>query len=352
MPFTLKLYHCGVSGLKDRFDSRAKKHIDYQTNCAFSEWDKNRPRKISKEDATYGRPDPNSKSAARAQAAQLSIMTEIRYLCDMVHECAEWRAQDGRAAITFGKLFKIYITISDKLVGTLLRARKHGFVDFEGEMLYQRRDDSKVIELTRNINTIRARFGQRPLLTGGGEIQPWDDVGEEELEPPIPSGNYSRRNSTPGGNLQIQTTIASTPPPPPPKAAAVRPKIPKLSSRSQSLDAIGCIMFDSSATSPEDISISLESGAGSTSLENIPENVHPLNEGSLEISKFNLPMDQESAQQSHGKTATESKDKNGKGIEVGPRTLFPGGGGNKTLSLFNPMQSMETIEENSASAVD
>lgn len=31
----------------------------------------------------------------------------------------------------------MYNTISDKCVGNLLGARKHGFVTFEGEMLYQ-----------------------------------------------------------------------------------------------------------------------------------------------------------------------------------------------------------------------
>ena len=34
-----------------------------------------------------------------------------------------------------------------QVVGMLLRARKHGMVDFEGEMLYQRRDEATVITL-------------------------------------------------------------------------------------------------------------------------------------------------------------------------------------------------------------
>jgi hypothetical protein len=33
------------------------------------------------------------------------------------------------------------------VVGLLLRARKHGMVTFEGEMLYQRRDEEKIITL-------------------------------------------------------------------------------------------------------------------------------------------------------------------------------------------------------------
>ena len=41
----------------------------------------------------------------------------------------------------------MYTVISNKVVGLLLRARKHGLVDFPGEMLYQRRDDHVVIKL-------------------------------------------------------------------------------------------------------------------------------------------------------------------------------------------------------------
>ncbi|XP_018014023.1 actin-binding Rho-activating protein isoform X2 [Hyalella azteca] len=172
MPVTLRLFHDGVSSLTSKFNARVKQHADYQSNCAFSDWQgPGSTYKLTKYSENYGRPDPNSKSAARAREAQLSIMTEIRHLCYMIFECAEWKSKDGFAAITFGRLFSIYKNISDKLVGTLLRARKHGFLHFEGEMLYQRRDDHKIIELSSNINSIRARFGERPLVAGGGEVQ-------------------------------------------------------------------------------------------------------------------------------------------------------------------------------------
>jgi hypothetical protein len=49
--------------------------------------------------------------------------------------------------IDFKTLFVIYNAISNKLVGLLLRARKTGLVDFEGEMLFQGRDDHKMIKL-------------------------------------------------------------------------------------------------------------------------------------------------------------------------------------------------------------
>ena len=56
-------------------------------------------------------------------------------------------------AISFGHIFSIYVAISDKVVGLLLRARKHGLVDFEGEMLFQHRDEGVMILLRREPRT-------------------------------------------------------------------------------------------------------------------------------------------------------------------------------------------------------
>lgn len=47
--------------------------------------------------------------------------------------------------VSFADLFAAYETISDKLVGMLLRARKHGAVDFPGETLWQGQHDGVVI---------------------------------------------------------------------------------------------------------------------------------------------------------------------------------------------------------------
>uniref|UniRef100_A0A0K0D8W6 Costars domain-containing protein n=1 Tax=Angiostrongylus cantonensis TaxID=6313 RepID=A0A0K0D8W6_ANGCA len=44
------------------------------------------------------------------------------------------------------------------LVGMLIRARKYGLVDFDGEMLYQRQDDEKIIKLLMPIAEIRQRM--------------------------------------------------------------------------------------------------------------------------------------------------------------------------------------------------
>ncbi|XP_045114967.1 uncharacterized protein LOC123506745 isoform X1 [Portunus trituberculatus] len=196
MPLDVRLLHSGVGSMKDMFNKKVEEHKQAQLENPFSEWEgAGRVRRLSKEDIGYGRPAPGSKSEQRSQLAKAHVMMEMRYLCDMIWDCAEWRCPDGRAAITFGKLFKLYIAISDKVVGTLLRARKHGFVHFEGEMLYQRRDDDKVIELKRPINTIRARFGQKTRVANGGEVEPWgDDEDDDTTKNSIP-----RRNSTPGG---------------------------------------------------------------------------------------------------------------------------------------------------------
>ncbi len=43
--------------------------------------------------------------------------------------------------------FKIYTNISDKLVGILLKARKHGYLTFQGEILLQNRDENVLIRL-------------------------------------------------------------------------------------------------------------------------------------------------------------------------------------------------------------
>uniref|UniRef100_A0A2P2HWB9 Actin-binding Rho-activating protein-like n=1 Tax=Hirondellea gigas TaxID=1518452 RepID=A0A2P2HWB9_9CRUS len=254
MPVTLKLHHDGVSGMRSKFAQKVQKHADYQKNCPFSEsFDLTSSKnKISKDDPNYGRPEAGSKSEARAHAAQLNINMEMRYLCDMIYDCSDLKTPDGRAAIPFGKLFKMYIRVSDKLVGTLLRARKHGYVHFEGEMLFQGQDDRKMIVLARNINTIKARFGQKALATEGGPVEPWDK--DEEEDSGIYSGPaLSRRNSNPTGT----------------KAAYVPPKIedkfmlniPKLFTRSQSLSDLGCIMFVSENQSDASRGVTPEPGS-------------------------------------------------------------------------------------------
>jgi hypothetical protein len=45
-------------------------------------------------------------------------------------------------------------------------------LDFDGEMLYQGRDDEKWVVLAKNINTIHVYFGRDGNIPGGGEVDP------------------------------------------------------------------------------------------------------------------------------------------------------------------------------------
>lgn len=98
---------------------------------------------------SYGRPVPGSKTEARGIKAHENIEDEIRVLCQVIEEHGA-PIEKGIAEIKFGELFRLYQVISNKVVGVLIRARKHGFVEFEGEMLYQRRDDNVIIRLVKS----------------------------------------------------------------------------------------------------------------------------------------------------------------------------------------------------------
>jgi len=99
---------------------------------------------------SYGRPVEGSKTERRAsQAAQL-LFDEIKLLCDIITKHGT-KGEDDKHFMKFKELFELYKVISNKVVGLLIRARKHGLVSFEGEMLYQGRDDSTVITLLRQI---------------------------------------------------------------------------------------------------------------------------------------------------------------------------------------------------------
>ncbi|EDO27705.1 predicted protein, partial [Nematostella vectensis] len=103
------------------------------------------PPKHSKE---YGRPKAGSSTEARGKSAGLHISKEVLDLCKVIRNVGQAQP-DGTVTVTFGKLFNVYVSISNKLVGMLMRARKQGLVEFEGEMLWQRRDDHKIITLLK-----------------------------------------------------------------------------------------------------------------------------------------------------------------------------------------------------------
>uniref|UniRef100_A0A914WH46 Costars domain-containing protein n=1 Tax=Plectus sambesii TaxID=2011161 RepID=A0A914WH46_9BILA len=106
-----------------------------------------------KTDPSYGRPEAGSATERRGIKAGNHVGHEILQVCEVIDTAGE--AVEGYKMVTFGHLFGVYSRISDKLVGMLLRARKYGLVHFEGEMLYQRQDDHKIITLLKPIDAIR-----------------------------------------------------------------------------------------------------------------------------------------------------------------------------------------------------
>jgi len=159
----------------------AKGHQDKQSLNPFSEtYDKEKLKSLicSKDDPNYGRPDKNSASAMRAAAGEAKMRADICDVCEVIFQNGQ-RSEDGCAAVQFGELFEIYNRINDKVVGLLIRAKKKSLLDFEGEMLYQGKDDKTWVILTKNINTIRVFFGREGDLPAGGEVD--RDVMEQRI---------------------------------------------------------------------------------------------------------------------------------------------------------------------------
>ncbi|NWV19400.1 ABRA protein, partial [Origma solitaria] len=140
-----------VHSLKDRWQEWADQHITMQKLNPFSEefdHELAMATRLHKGDEGYGHPKEGTKTAERAKRAEAHIHREIRDMCFIIESMAKPRP-DGKIQVTFGELFDRYVRISDKVVGILMRARKHGLVDFEGEMLWQGRDDNVVITLLK-----------------------------------------------------------------------------------------------------------------------------------------------------------------------------------------------------------
>nr|CAH7724237.1 unnamed protein product [Callosobruchus chinensis] len=150
------------------FNKVADKHVQGQAVNPFSNGQKAgslaKPN-ISRED--YGKPPKGSLSELRAFKATIHVSKEMMELCDVINQFGERlfseneKPNDPRIVISFGELFSIYTAISDKVVGILLRARKYKFVDFEGECLFQRRDDHVPIILLKSIKEIRQTLNDR-----------------------------------------------------------------------------------------------------------------------------------------------------------------------------------------------
>lgn len=121
----------------------------------------------SKTDKDYGTPEAGSKTAARGKKAHERVSQEIIELCAVIEDNGISHHHLGQVQIDFKRLFNIYTMISNKVVGVLLRARKYGFVAFEGETLFQGRDDNVVISLLMPASKVREIAKE----SGAGEFQ-------------------------------------------------------------------------------------------------------------------------------------------------------------------------------------
>ncbi|MEE6463325.1 hypothetical protein FKM82_005865 [Ascaphus truei] len=141
--------YSAVKNIKGTWEKWSDEHVMSQKLNPFSdEFDHefSLTTRLQKGDAGYGRPKEGTKTAERAMRAEAHIHREMRDLCFVIGTMAQ-PGKDGKVWVTFGELFDRYVRISDKVVGILLRARKHGMVDFDGEMLWQGRDDHEIITL-------------------------------------------------------------------------------------------------------------------------------------------------------------------------------------------------------------
>jgi len=98
-------------------------------------FDASAPR-LRKGDAEYGRARKGSLTEARAAAALAWVEQEIQKLVRVIKAHGSLD-ESGQCTISFGELFALYATISDTLVGILMRARKRRQVGFEADMLFQ-----------------------------------------------------------------------------------------------------------------------------------------------------------------------------------------------------------------------
>ncbi|XP_019959314.2 actin binding Rho activating protein b [Paralichthys olivaceus] len=141
--------YSAVGNLKSRWQNWASEHTVNQRLNPFSEYfdhDYSMSLRLQRGEEGYGRPKEGTKTAERAKRAEQHIHREIADMCYVIRTMAD-PDPDGKTRITFGELFDRYVRISDKVVGILMRARKHGKVAFEGEMLWQGQDDGVIITL-------------------------------------------------------------------------------------------------------------------------------------------------------------------------------------------------------------
>merc|ERR1719266_407366 len=89
-----------------------------------------------------------------------SRRTDIEVLCEIIYAHGE-RYDDGTAAIGFTWLFKMFNRAN--IVGILIKAKKHGLVFYDGEIVFasvRSEDDDEFVVLQKPIEEIRRAFNE------------------------------------------------------------------------------------------------------------------------------------------------------------------------------------------------
>ncbi|XP_030373120.1 actin-binding Rho-activating protein [Scaptodrosophila lebanonensis] len=152
-----------VSSRITLFNQHVEQHQHWQQINPFSHYNvRDIPKRYFLKEE-YGRAPSGSRSEQRALRAQVQSLEEILKLCEVINTSGncdgeELDAKKVAASLKFGTLFELYNTISDKLLGTLLRARKYNYVIFDGETLFQGRDDAVLVKLQRPFHDLRAEI--------------------------------------------------------------------------------------------------------------------------------------------------------------------------------------------------
>lgn len=138
-----------ASDIKNRWQQWSEQHMEGQKLNPFSEefdHEYAMSQRLRKGEAGYGRPKEGSRTAQRGDRAHKHIHREMEEMVWIIRDMG-FKDKEGRTIISFGRLFDRYVKISDKVVGILLRCRKHKMLDFEGEMLWKGQDDDVIITL-------------------------------------------------------------------------------------------------------------------------------------------------------------------------------------------------------------
>ncbi|XP_017057746.1 actin-binding Rho-activating protein [Drosophila ficusphila] len=147
-----------VSSRITLFNQQAEQHQNWMMINPFAHYNVSEMPKRSFPQEEYGRAPAGSLSEQRSLQASVRALEEILELCEMIQSSGQDDPENGLKALTFGPLFELYNDISDKLLATLLGARKHGFVDFSGETLFQGRDDTVPVRLVRPFEELKAEI--------------------------------------------------------------------------------------------------------------------------------------------------------------------------------------------------